>query len=231
MTSVVIGSATPVHEDRFGSGAHEPYEYALRRGGGVLCLRDTSCAVSRSTRIDVGRFLEDASEPECRIVRRLDGPILDVGCGPGRLVKASILAGRLALGIDTSPAATELARAKGLPVLRRSVFHPLPNEGQWGAALLIDGNIGIGGEPWTLLQRCARLVHPGGRVVVEAHEDATRDNAFSGVIADDRGRSSLPFPWAEVGSVALHRHARRAGLTLVREWNERRRSFAEYAPR
>lgn len=229
MTSVVIGSLMSLDGGRFGSGVQEPYEYAVRRGGGVLCLSDTAGLTSRSTRIDVGQFLDDASEQECRMVQGLAGPILNVECGPGRLVKASILAGQLTLGIDTSLAATELARSRGLPVLRRSVFHPLPKEGQWGAALLIDGNVGIGGEPSVLLQRCAQLVHPGGRVVVEAHADATRDYSFNGVIVDDRGRSSLPFPWAEVGTFALQRHARRAGLTLVREWNERERSFAEYA--
>jgi SAM-dependent methyltransferase len=252
MTNVAIGSSTPWDpmtldrapwdltppdlvpwdEGCFGSGAQEPYDRALLRGGGVLSLRDASHGTAKThTRIDVRRFLDDASEPERRLVRQLDGPILDVGCGPGRLVKAAILAGRPALGIDTSPAATGLARAAGLPVLRRSVFHPLPNEGEWGAALLIDGNVGIGGEPDVLLQRCARLVRPGGRIVVEAHDDPARDRSFRGIIADRHGRSSLPFPWAEVGTVALHRHAQQAGLTLVREWNERRRSFAEYAPR
>ena len=230
MTRVVIGSVKSLDGGWSGSGAQEPYEYDLRRGGGVLCLNDTAGFARRPTRIDADQFLDDASEPECQLVQRLAGPILDVGCGPGRLVKASILAGQITMGIDTSLAATELARSRGLPVLRRSVFHSLPKEGQWGAVLLINGNIGIGGEPWILLQRCARLVHPGGRVFVEAHADTTRDYSFSSAIVDGRGRSSLLFRWAEVGTFALQRHALRAGLTLVREWSERERFFAEYAP-
>ena len=39
-------------------------------------------------------------------------------------------------------------RARGAAVLRRSVFDPLPGRGTVGdAALLLDGNIGIGGDP------------------------------------------------------------------------------------
>ncbi|KQV07654.1 class I SAM-dependent methyltransferase [Leifsonia sp. Root112D2] len=232
MTSIVLGSTAPASSGYFGAGAQEPYDHALTRGHGVLSLRPTTdTGMDTASRIDVRRFLGDASESERLLVERLEGPILDIGCGPGRLVKASILAGRLALGIDTSKTATELARANGLPVLRRNVFHQLPNEGEWGVALLFDGNIGIGGEPAALLQRCAALVHGDGRIVVEAHNDTVRDRCFRGVITDDYGRSSLPFDWAEVGTLALHEYAQRAGLTLMREWSERERSFAEYAPR
>ncbi|HEY3143875.1 MAG TPA: class I SAM-dependent methyltransferase, partial [Acidimicrobiales bacterium] len=53
------------------------------------------------------------------------GPVLDVGCGPGRLVHALLARGRAALGIDLSPSAVAEAKARGALVLRRDVFAPL----------------------------------------------------------------------------------------------------------
>ncbi|MDP9442781.1 MAG: hypothetical protein M3P34_11540, partial [Actinomycetota bacterium] len=48
-----------------------------------------------------------------------------------------------------------------------SVFGALPGEGRWATALLIDGNIGIGGDPVALLRRVAELLRPAGVVLVE----------------------------------------------------------------
>ena len=75
------------------------------------------------------------------------GPVLDVGCGPGRLVLGLAQRGTVALGVDPAPAAVALARSRGAPVLQRSVFDPLPGQGRWRTVLLADGNIGIGGDP------------------------------------------------------------------------------------
>ena len=43
---------------------------------------------------------------------RPPGPVLDVGCGPGRLAAAARSAGLPSLGIDSAPAAVRLARAQ-----------------------------------------------------------------------------------------------------------------------
>lgn len=182
-----------------------------------------------SSRLDVERFLAAADADDAEAVTGATGPVLDIGCGPGRLVHAAIMAGHLALGIDISPTAVEIAQENGLPVLRRSVFHALPAEGTWGTALLIDGNIGIGGDPEALLARCAELVRAeGGRVRVETHPDPLRDRRFQGVIVDELRRESLPFPWAEVGASSLRGHARRTGWELSRQWTARGRTFAEF---
>jgi hypothetical protein len=212
----------------FGADADGPYDLALLEGGRHLYLYD----VVASTRVDVvpvWRFGSSADRHERALVERGTGPLLDLGCGPGRMVKASMTMGRPALGVDLSHAASEMAVAQGLPVLRRSLFEPLPGEGRWGTVLLIDGNIGIGGDPGGLLTRAVALAEPAGTVIVEAHADATTDTSFTAMLLDDQGRRSTPFRWARVGSYALRGHARRAGLRLTREWSAGGRFFCEYA--
>jgi SAM-dependent methyltransferase len=204
-----------------------PYARALRDPGRTLYLRD---AVSpQEVRLDVERFLAGADANDAAALAAATGPVLDIGCGPGRFVHAAIMAGHLTLGIDISETAVRIAQEHGLPVLCRSVFQELPGEGTWGTALLIDGNIGIGGDPVTLLRRCADLIRAGdGRILVETHPDPARDRMFVGVLVDDLDHESPPFPWAEVGVNALHGYASAAGLVACREWAAHGRSFAEY---
>jgi SAM-dependent methyltransferase len=68
-------------------------------------------------------------------------------------------------------------------------------------------------------------VRPHGRIVVETHRSATRNRAFVAQLVDDLGRTSGPFPWAEVGATALLQHARTAGLTASSQWTAADRTF------
>jgi SAM-dependent methyltransferase len=136
--------------------------------------------------------------------------VLEVGCGPARHVRALLDRGVPALGIDVSPTAVRLARRRGAAVLRRSVFERLPAEGRWRTALLLDGSLGIGGDPVRLLRRVAELVAAGGGVVVEVAAPAVPTTAF-GLPA---GPSDVPVPWAQVGADDLGAVAIRAGLRL-----------------
>jgi SAM-dependent methyltransferase len=223
MTGITT-SAAPA----FGVGGSEPYERVLRGVASALTLRDASDG-GPGIPLDVGRFLGEPDAVERRLVRAHRGPLLDIGCGPGRMLRAALRARRPALGIDISPASVALAASRGLIAMHGSVFEAVPAEGAWTTALLLDGNIGIGGDPERLLARCAELLHPAGAVLVEAHPDAGRDIRFDGFVVDDSGASSGTFPWAEAGAGALRRHARSAGLTCRREWRAGRRHFAEYS--
>lgn len=157
------------------------------------------------------RWFDPATDEERAFLARLPAPVLDVGCGPGRLVVALLESGVPALGVDSAPGAVAMARSQGATVLARSVFDRLPAEGRWGSAVLADGNLGIGGDPVRLLSRLRRVVRPGGTIAVEA------DGRIEGV---RRGRARLErgdevggwFPWAVVGADALAPLALASGL-------------------
>ncbi|WP_316316131.1 methyltransferase domain-containing protein, partial [Clavibacter michiganensis] len=119
-----------------------------------------------------------------------DGPVIDVGCGPGRMLVAARALGIPSLGVDVSAEAVAIARRSGGTAVQGSVFDTIPDEGRWDTALVIDGNIGIGGDPVALLARCGEIVRDGGRVVVETHVDRSADRAFTAHVVDVDGNRS-----------------------------------------
>ena len=101
------------------------------------------------------------------VVALCNGPTIDLGCGPGRLVARLLRCGVPALGVDQSLTAVGLARRSGALVLHRDIFEPLPATGRWHTVLLADGNVGLGGDPAPMLARAAELLRRGGRCVAE----------------------------------------------------------------
>ena len=148
------------------------------------------------------------------IVRLCDGPRIDLGCGPGRLVVDLIKRGIPALGVDQSATAVELARRNGAPALRRDMFGELPGVGRWQTALLADGNIGLSGDPQRVLRRVAELLRPGGRCVAEFDPDTAgvRTNLVRLESSDTVGPW---FRWASVGVNCAAELAEGAGLALT----------------
>lgn len=148
------------------------------------------------------------------VLDRCDGPTIDLGCGPGRLVADLIRRGIPALGVDVSATAVELARRSGAPALRRDVFGPLPGAGRWQTVLLADGNIGLGGDPVRVLRRARELLRRGGLCLAEF------DSAPGGVrqqwVRLESPRTIGPwFRWATVGFDNAARVASDAGLVIT----------------
>ena len=162
------------------------------------------------------------------LLDRCAGATLDVGCGPGRLAAALMRRGRPALGVDVCPEAVRQARRRGALAVRGDVFAALPMEGGWSSVLLVDGNIGIGGDPARLLRRCAGLLHRGGAVLAEV--DPPGASSWEGAVRlRYGGRVSAPFPWAAVAAHDVGDLAHRAGLRMRTLWTEAGRWFAHLA--
>lgn len=159
------------------------------------------------------------------LLSRCEGPVLDVGCGPGRLVESLAARGTAALGIDISTRAVTQTTERGGSVLQRAVQQRLPCEGRWGTVLLADGNIGIDGDPEVLLSRCHDLLTAGGVALVEADPEDDTDHRVSLRLRGADGRVSSPMPWARIGSGPLIRLASRLGFVAVEDWRVDGRVF------
>jgi SAM-dependent methyltransferase len=160
------------------------------------------------------RWSSPATRGELDILSRLQGPVLDVGCGPGRLVAALAERGAVALGVDASPTAVHQTMERGAAVLCRSIFDSLPGEGRWRAVLLFDGNIGIGGDPTALLDRARALIAPSGAVLVEVGPPGST-TALSEARVELPDHAGPWFPWAWVGADRIGDFAGHARLQVT----------------
>jgi SAM-dependent methyltransferase len=196
-----------------------PFDPALRSGRCVLEL-----ANGERVELPAQRWAAGATDGDELMLRRCAGSTLDIGCGPGRLTTELTLRGVPSLGIDVSPTAVHLTHVRGGLALRRNVFDRVPGEGRWRYALLADGNIGIGGDPVTLLRRVFQLLAPDGRAMVELEPPgrATRQDRV-------RIEGGAWFPWAWLGIDALADLAGAASLTVVWTAAHGRRHFTELA--
>lgn len=200
----------------------DPYADALRAGQGPLYLRRHDGWLLP---LEVERWCAEPDAADGTVLARCTGPVLDIGCGPGRLVAALARLGRPVLGVDVTPEAVARTVRSGGSALCRSVFDPLPGEGGWGTVLLIDGNIGIGGDPAALLRRAAQLTAPGGSLLVEVAA-ADVDERVEVYVEDGNGGRGASFWWARLGARALGAAARDAGWTPYGTWRAADRHFA-----
>jgi len=171
------------------------------------------------------RYVGPVAVEDERALRSAAGPVLDVGCGPGRHVLALARRGVVAVGVDISPLAVRMARRRGALVIEASIFDRLPGAGHWGSALLLDGNIGIGGRPAELLSRVGALLRPTGTIVVEVDPPGVRSTEVR-VRLEAPDAVSEWFPWARVCVDDLDRVARAGGFTVTECWDSDERWFA-----
>ncbi|MCK5753594.1 MAG: methyltransferase domain-containing protein [Mycobacterium sp.] len=186
------------------------YERALC--GEPCVVRDAHAGV---TALPVAQWVGDGvGDPfDDAVVGLSDGPTLELGCGPGRLLARLQRAGCPVLGVDCSPRAVQLARARGVPALCTDVFGSVPDAGYWGTVLLIDGCVGLGADPQRILRRAGELLGDGGSCVAEfdPHLTGVTVSRVRLEIGDDVGPW---FTWASVGLDCADELAGAAGLRL-----------------
>ncbi len=197
--------------------APNPADMCLRvRGGPTL-------------RVPLQRWLGPTTPADESVLDRARGPVIDLGCGPGRHLHGLARRGVFALGVDISPAAVELARTRGATAIQASVFDELPGAGGWRTALLLDGNIGIGGQPASLLRRLHRQLSDDGEILIELEAPSVISETVEVRIEDD-GESSDWLSWARVGAGGVDRLAAEAGLTVSERWHQDGRWFVRLGP-
>ena len=187
-----------------------------------LCLRDGHGVAMAG---DGRRWLGPATAADERLLDHAVAPVLDIGSGPGRHLLALARRGVAALGLDVTLAAVRLARSRGAVVVHGSIFEPVPESGTWSTALLLDGNIGIGGDPAALLARVGDVIRPGGRILVELGPPGRTDGARRARL-DHHGCLGPWFRWATVGENSLERIAAEADMVVSDTWRTDGRWFA-----
>jgi SAM-dependent methyltransferase len=221
------GTAPEAATDTTGAWRQDPYDDALRSGRGPLFLRRGDGWLLP---LEVERWCAAPDSADLSVLARCRGAVLDIGCGPGRLVAALAERGHPVLGIDVSREAVARTERLGGLALCRSVFEPLPGEGRWDTVLLIDGNIGIGGDAGALLSRLREVGGPAATVLAECLP-VDVDDRCEVRLDDGRGGLGAPFAWARVGVRALYGHAEAAGWTALHQWSVADRVFVELARR
>jgi glycosyltransferase A (GT-A) superfamily protein (DUF2064 family)/SAM-dependent methyltransferase len=175
--------------------------------------------------LEATRWSGRADDVDQLVISRCRGPVLDLGCGPGRMVQALVESGVPALGVDVSAIAVEVARSRGGLAIQARLAERLPVEGHWGTVLLMDGNIGIDGDVGAVLQRCQALLAPGGTIIVEVDpRPAWHQTRRIRLTADTAGYSA-DLRWTRTGAAAVRRLAGQLDLLVVEEWTADRRAF------
>jgi SAM-dependent methyltransferase len=198
----------------------EVFDGALRAPRSRLALALADGAVEP---LPLARWHGPATAVELEVLRQAEGPVLDVGCGPGRHLEALAARGVPALGLDISDTAVRLARRRGARAVRGSIWSTAPAPRSWRTVLLLDGTVGLDGRPAALLRRARELLAPGGRVLVEAAAAARRPGPVRLVGA---AGASSPFAWAAVGWDDLDALAAAAQLRVGWRLRHAGRGFA-----
>ncbi len=173
----------------------------------------------------VGRYLAAADQLDRRLLDGVQGPVLDVGCGPGRHLRELSARGVYALGLDLSSVAVEMACSGGARAMVADIFGDVPGAGSWRTALLLDGNIGIGGDPVRLLRRLRTLLYSDGVVLVELDPPGSVRPAARARL-ELAGESSDWFAWARVAVNQAAAVAADAGMRMDWKWTCAGRWFA-----
>jgi SAM-dependent methyltransferase len=144
----------------------------------------------------IGYFAPVARWPavERRALRWARGRVLDVGVGAGRAALELQRRGRSVVGIDVSPGAVEVARARGVRDVRLLAFEDVDDSvGRFDTIVMFGNNFGLFGSP-SKARRLLRQLRPLADRIVAASNDpsATEDPAHRAYQERNRKRGRMP---------------------------------------
>lgn len=119
---------------------------------------------------------------EHEILRGIEGPVLDLGCGAGRHALFLQEHGHRVVGVDNSPGAVETCRRRGVTDVRLADLRSPPDDEAWGAVLLMCGNFGLAGgweETRELLAQIRELCRPGAVLLADSVDPTHNDDPQS----------------------------------------------------
>jgi SAM-dependent methyltransferase len=136
------------------------------------------------------------SRHERAAMRYVRGRVLDVGCGAGRCALYLQERGLDVAGIDVSPAALRVSRARGMrTAVRCALADVSPRLGRIDTVIMMGNNIGLLGTPQRaprVLSRLHAITTDGGRIVgttLDPH--VSKDPVHLGYHRRNRARGRL----------------------------------------
>ena len=124
---------------------------------------------------------EQWSPIECEAISLAKGRILDIGCGAGRHSLYLQSKGFDVTGIDNSPGAIEVCKARGL---KKAVVRPIENvdefsENSFDTILMFGNNFGLFGDAEnakTILEKLNRITSPQAQIIAETRNPYLTDD-------------------------------------------------------
>jgi SAM-dependent methyltransferase len=131
---------------------------------------------------------------ERRGLRWVRGRVLDAGVGAGRAALELQRRGRSVVGIDVSPGAVEVARARGVRDVRLLAFEEVDESiGHFDTVVMFGNNFGLFGSPGKARRLLRRLRPLADRIVAASNDPyATEDPAHLAYQARNRKRGRMP---------------------------------------
>lgn len=158
-------------QDAFG---YEIYDYFRGEGGYEIVEReDGFLSVSPGPRLYFSEISE-WTEPEQAAMQYVRGKVLDIGCGAGRHALYLQEQGFDVTGIDNSPHAIEVCKARGL---RQTQLLPVtqisPALGSFDTILMLGNNFALLGNVkrarW-LLRRFSNVTSEQGKIIAQSRD-------------------------------------------------------------
>jgi SAM-dependent methyltransferase len=135
--------------------------------------------------------------PERRGLRWVRGRVLDAGCGPGRVALELQARGHEVVGIDLSPLAVQVARARGVRDARVLPLDEVgPELGVFETIVMYGNNFGLFGSSsgaTRILKRLTQITTSAARVVAGSLDPyATEDPAHLAYHRHNLARGRMP---------------------------------------